>query len=165
MHGLITFILTLSGGFAPAHESPVISKCLINRGAYCILDAGEEARNRSDSREDRISLIATNSPEQEVTITSTKECSRSVATSPVIAGYSPYSLRNGIGLITVIFSLGNRCFVTVSAPAKQEHDDSLLGLSLGLGLTVACEARPCSVEGRKLMEFVPEGIRDQWFGQ
>lgn len=162
MYILLSYLLALApSGTAP--ESPISPECVIDRGAFCVLDAGMEVRELSRSGETQISIYPGHSPEQAATISFPSQCRGSSAASPRLVGYSPYNPDEGRIYLTLIFRASNGCFLTVSAPSYLDRESSLMGLSLVLGLVRLCEERPCS--GVRLMDVVPHRLRRSWFSR
>jgi hypothetical protein len=162
MHVLLSYLLaTAPPGIAI--ESPVIRNCAIDRGVFCVLDAGMEVRELSQSGETRITIYPGHSPEQAATVSFPDRCRGSRATSPHLAGYSPYDPDGGRIYLTLLVEVSDECFLTVSAPSYLDRESSLMGLSIVLGLVRLCEERPCS--GARLMDVVPQRLRDNWFSR
>lgn len=162
MSALILYLL------AKAHqdiliESPTVQNCAIDRGAFCILDAGMEIREQSHSGETQITIYPGHSPEQAATVTFTSQCRWSRAASPHLTGYSAYDPREGRIYLTISIKISDRCSLTVSAPSFLDRESSLMGLSIALGLVRLCEERPCS--GPSLMKVIPQRLRRSWFAR
>lgn len=161
MYILLSFLLATTPPVA--FESPISPNCAIDGGAFCILDAGMELRELSQSGETRITIYPSHSFGQAATVSFSSRCRGSSAISPRLGGYSPYNSNRGRVYLTLIFELSDSCTLTVSAPSYLDQDNSLMGLSLVLGLVRLCEERPCS--GRRLMDIVPQRLRRSWFSR
>ena len=161
MNILLSYLLTALQ--AAVVESPPVQNCAIDRGAFCILDAGMELRELSRSGETRITIYPGHSPEQAATVTFPGQCRRSRPASPHLAGYSAYDPKEGRIYLTLLFKVGDGCVLTVSAPSFLDRESSLMGLSIALGLVRLCEERPCS--GARLVDVVPERLSRSWFSR
>jgi hypothetical protein len=160
---LFLYYLSAAISQQPAFESPVAPNCALRNGPICVLDAGMEISQTRQATGTTIAIYAAHSPEQTAFVSVPNGCRRMGSESPQLAGVSPYVPRGGRVYLELVFKLGRRCFITLSAPSYFDQEDNLLGLSLSLGLIQLCQQRPCS--GIKLMEVVPPRLRRSWFSR
>jgi len=143
------------------YGSPAQPTCVLERGAFCILDAGMEVQEGRVNDEERIIIYASHSPRQAAMLTFATGCLTLSSESPRLVGYSPYTPSEGRIYLKLVFQVADDCVLTVLAPSNHDADRDLLGLSIMLPIVRLCQERPCA--GVRLLDVVPRRLRSHWF--